>query len=301
MISTWDMVALRPHGTRLLDRGRTILNYTVNYRPGAAAPSRDAPLARELLVFDPLRNDGVCAQPPHFVFLVVLEIALEPFDIAVAFEGEDVGGDPVEEPAIVADDHGATGEILQGLFDRAQRVDVEIVGRLVEQQYIGAGFEHLGEMHAVSLAARERADLLLLIGALEVERRTIGARIDLALAELELVEAAGNLLPNGLLAVEGVARLIDIAEMHRLADLDRAVVRLFLLGDHAEQRGLTGAVRADDADNAARRQAEGKIVDQQIVAEALSQVLEVDDVLPEPLGDRDDDLCGLRLFLAGLF
>src|SRR5579863_3647574 len=29
-------------------------------------------------------------------------------------------------------------------------------------------------------------------------------------------------------------------------------------------------------------------------------MLEVDDVLPEPLGDRDDDLRGLRLLLAGL-
>jgi hypothetical protein len=30
-------------------------------------------------------------------------------------------------------------------------------------------------------------------------------------------------------------------------------------------------------------------------------VLEVDDVLPEPLSDRDDDLRRLRLFLTGLF
>ena len=88
--------------------------------------------------------------------------------------------------------------------------------------------------------------------------------------------------------------------MHRLADLDGAAVGLFLAGDHAEQRGLAGAVRPDDADDAARRQLEGEIVDQEIVAEALAQVVEVDDVLAEPLGDRDDDLRGLGLLLAGL-
>ena len=186
------------------------------------------------------------------------------------------------------------------LFERAQRVDVEIVGRLVEQQHVGAGLEHLGEMHAVALAARELADLLLLVGALEVEGRAIGARVHLALAELELIEAAGDFLPHGLLAVERVARLVDIAELHRLADLDGAVVGLLLPGDHAEQRGLAGAVRADDADDAARRQLEGEIVDQQIVAEALFEVVEIDDVLAEPLGDRNDDLRGLRLLLAGL-
>ena len=90
--------------------------------------------------------------------------------MAVALEGEHVGGDAVEEPAVVADDDGATGKILQRLFQRAQRIDVEIVGRFVEQQQIGAGAQHLGEMHAVALAARERADLLLLVGALEIEQ-----------------------------------------------------------------------------------------------------------------------------------
>jgi hypothetical protein len=89
-------------------------------------------------------------------FLVVLEVALEPFDMAVALEGQDVGRDAVEEHAIVADDHGAAGEILQRLFQRAQRFGVEVVGRFVEQQHVGAGLQHLGEMHAVALAARER-------------------------------------------------------------------------------------------------------------------------------------------------
>ena len=93
-----------------------------------------------------------------------------------------------------------------------------------------------------------------------------------------------------LLAVERVARLIDIAELHRLADLDGAGVRLLLAGDHAEQRGLAGAVRADDADDAAGRQLERQVVDQQIVAEAFAQLLEIDDVLAEPLGHRNDDL-----------
>jgi hypothetical protein len=46
-----------------------------------------------------------------------------------------------------------------------------------------------------------------------------------------------------LLAVEIVARLVDVTEMHALADGDGALVRGFLLGDHPEQRGLAGAVR----------------------------------------------------------
>jgi hypothetical protein len=40
--------------------------------------------------------------------------------MAVAFEGEDVGGEAVEEEAVVADDHRAAGEILERLFERAE-------------------------------------------------------------------------------------------------------------------------------------------------------------------------------------
>ena len=68
-------------------------------------------LSRKFLVFDPLRNDRVDAKPAHFVFFVVLEIAFEPFDVALALEGKDMSGDAIEEPAIVADDDGAAGEI----------------------------------------------------------------------------------------------------------------------------------------------------------------------------------------------
>src|SRR3974390_305537 len=105
-----------------------------------ARASRSHPaLTGKFFVFDPLWNDRIDAEPAHLVFLVILEVAFEPFDMAVALEGQDVGGDAIEEPAIVADDHGAAGEIFQRLLERAQRVNVEIVGRLVEQQHVGTG------------------------------------------------------------------------------------------------------------------------------------------------------------------
>src|SRR3954471_3151787 len=206
---------------------------------------------RQLLVLHPMRDDAVLPQPAHLVLFIVLEIALEPFDMAVALERQDMRGDAVEEPAVVADDDGAAGKFLQRLFQRAQRIDVKVVGRLVEQQYVGAGFEHLGQVHAVALAAGQGADLLLLVGALEIERRAVAARVDLALAQKNELVAAGNLLPHVLLAVERIARLIEIAEMYAFADPDGALVRRLLLGDHSEQSGLAGAVRADHADDSA--------------------------------------------------
>ena len=74
---------------------------------------------------------------------------------------------PVEEEAVVADDHRAAGERFERLLERAQRLDVEIVGRLVEQQHVAALLQHLRHMDTVALAARQLPDLLLLVGALE--------------------------------------------------------------------------------------------------------------------------------------
>jgi hypothetical protein len=148
---------------------------------------------------------------------------------------------------------------------------------------LAAGFQHLGQMHPVALAARERADLLLLVAALEVEGRAIGARVHLVLAELDDVVAAGDLLPDGLVRIERIAALVDIAQMHRLADGDRPRIGLLLPGDHPEQRRLAGAVRADDADNAARRQLERQIVDQQPVAKPLRGLPPRSPLVAQPL------------------
>src|SRR6202035_3000235 len=63
------------------------------------------------------------------------------------------------------------------------------------------------------------------VGALEIERRYISARIHFALAEQDLLVAAGNLLPHVLRAIERVAGLIDIDDVlpetlgHRNRDL----------------------------------------------------------------------------------
>ena len=161
-----------------------------------------AVLPRKLLIFQPVRDDAVDAEAALFVFLVISKVAFEPFDMAAAFEGEHMGRDAIEKKAVMRDDHRAAGEIRQRLFKCAKRIDIEIVGRLVEQKDIGAGFQHFGEMHAVALAAGELADFFLLIGPLEIEGRRIGARIDLALAEREKLIAAGNLFPDGLLGIE---------------------------------------------------------------------------------------------------
>ena len=94
---------------------------------------------RDLLVLEAVRLIRLGTEAALSVGLVRLIVALEPDDVAVALEREHVRREAVEEPAIVGDDHRAAGEVVERLLERAQRVDVEIVGRLVEEQDVAAG------------------------------------------------------------------------------------------------------------------------------------------------------------------
>src|SRR5690606_22945475 len=91
----------------------------------------------------PLRA-GVVAQAALLVFLVLAVVALEELHVRVALEGEDVGGDAVQEPAVMRDHEGVAGEFQQRVFQRAQGFDVEVVGRFVEQQHVAALQQGLG-------------------------------------------------------------------------------------------------------------------------------------------------------------
>ena len=53
-----------------------------------------------------MRLVGVGPQPLMTLEFVGLIVAVTPDHAAVALEGKDMSGDPVEEPAVVADDHG---------------------------------------------------------------------------------------------------------------------------------------------------------------------------------------------------
>ena len=67
-------------------------------------------------------------------------------------ESERMSAHAVEEPAVVRDDHRAARKVLQRLLERAQRLDVEVVRRLVEQQQVAALAQRLGEVDAPALA-----------------------------------------------------------------------------------------------------------------------------------------------------
>src|SRR5207253_6176025 len=117
-----------------------------------------------------------------------------PHRLAIALKRENVRGNAVQKPAVVANDDGAAAEIQERFFQGTKRVHIKIVGRLIEQEQVAAAAEQLGQVDAVALAAGQLANLALLIRPLEIEAGHVAAGGYLALAEHDEVQAVGDLL-----------------------------------------------------------------------------------------------------------
>ena len=80
-----------------------------------------------------MRVRGRLAKASDLVLLIRLEVALEPVPAIRMFLGplprEDVGGDAVEEPAVVGDNNGTARECKECIFQRAQGLNVKVVRR----------------------------------------------------------------------------------------------------------------------------------------------------------------------------
>src|SRR5262245_51857959 len=110
-----------------------------------------------------MRPVGLRTEPPTTIGFIVLVIALEPYDAAVTFESEHVCRDAIEEPAVVADHHGTACVVDERFFERAERVDVQVVGWLVEQRQIRTALQQLGQVYPIPFTAGQRTDLSLLL------------------------------------------------------------------------------------------------------------------------------------------
>ena len=134
--------------------------------------------------------------------------------------------------------------------------------------------EELREVDAVALAAREVADALLLVGAAEVEPRDVLARVHLALAELD--RCRGRRRSPSRRCSSGsrsAARLVDVGELDRLAEPSSPASGCSSPAIMRNSVVLPAPFGPDHADDAAGRQRERQVLDEQPVAEALRDVV----------------------------
>ena len=240
--------------------------------------------------------------------LVEVVVARVHRDLAAVDLG-DLRDDAVHEVAVVAGHQQRRGLRLEERLEPDDRLDVQVVGRLVHQQDVGLAEDHARHGDAHLPPAAERPDVAvdpLVVEAQAVEDlprlafNRVAAKVVvllLHLAEpgedavhvvglrgvghgvlqrLELVvqiaeaAAAGNHLVD-----DGPARhlfdvLPEVADRHPLRHRDVALVGLLLADDHPEQGGLAGAVGPDQADLLAGIELERRVDEQDLPAVLLA-------------------------------
>ncbi len=167
-------------------------------------------------------------------------------------ELHDPVGDLVDEVAVVADQDDRAGVVGQEALQPLHAGEVEVVGRLVEQQHVGVLEQEAGERDAHHPAARELTDVALdvAIGEAEAGEDPSGLGLHAVAAEclepmLEppvLVHQLGELL-----VVVRVLHLgLDVA--HATFDAAHLAGARQHLGEHAATAGL-GNLLAQVADD----------------------------------------------------
>ncbi len=225
---------------------------------------------------------------------------------AAALELQHRGADRLEEPAVVRHEHDRRVERLQVRLQPLERGDVEVVGRLVEQEQVGIARERAGQRRAGELPAGERGELpvqVLVAEAEAVEGRVdalapvvaagvlqagLRARVrvhhgEVALGHLllqlaqaglereEVAAAAEHVVAQGEVAV---ARRALVVELHAdvLGEHELPAVHRRLPREHPQQRRLARAVAARERQPVAALELEGDAPEQGRARHVLGEV-----------------------------
>ncbi len=202
------------------------------------------------------------------------------------------------------DDHGAVA-LVQDAFEPAYGVDIQVVGRLVEQQDVGIAEQRLREQHAQLPAGRDLAHRAVVLLDRYADAGQEGARarfgrITAELGELVLelrgahvvVFAGFGVRVNRIAGLHclphfGVAHqhdvehphvfvrelvLLQLAQALAAVDRDRTRARLEVAAENFHERGLAAAVGADQAIAIAVAEPDRDVFEQRLAAELHGDV-----------------------------
>ena len=173
---------------------------------------RDPVLGLGIRRFDPL----ACLHRGQHEIVVVAGIDLQLLEIEIG----DVRAHLIQEMPVVADDDHGGVVVVERPFEPADRVDVEIVGRLIEQQHVRPREQRLRQQHAQFQARGHLAhrSVVARLGNAGIGEDAARARLGIVAAVLR--EHAFELRRLHVILVGGVRIGIDaVALLHRLPQL----------------------------------------------------------------------------------
>ena len=260
--------ALRAHGHQRLDASFV----TRAARLHAAAQPHF--LARHLLV--ELRVGQLLVGEPLLFLALERRVVAGPRRQAAAIELDDPRRQPLEERAVVRDEDDGAAVVGEEGLEPGDGFDIEVIGRLVQQQQIRLADERARQQHAALPPARQRVDNRR---RRQRQPRHHHVRLVMTLPLVVRVERPQAVADHrGHRAIRR-QRHVLLQPRHANARLpqDEARVRLQVAAQDLQQRGLAGAVAADDGDALAGVNLEGDLVDERQMAEGDGNTVERDE------------------------
>ena len=257
-----------------------------------ALPDPDLLLRQHLVETGVLLRFGI--EPFFFAAQVVAPVAGPTGQLATV-DLDDPGRQRTQEAAVMGDEDQRTLPRLEEAFEPVDRGDVEMVGRLVQQQQIRRRHQRARQQHAALHAAGQPGEIGVAIqiqlgqrlGDALVQRPAVGVldlrlhrgqRVGVDLVGVDQMVVIGEELAH--LAqtfgdhVEHAAGgtgghfLLQSRDAHAAFDADLAVVRFVFTREQAQERGFAGAVATDQGDAFAGFDREIDAVEQQGTADA---------------------------------
>ena len=192
-------------------------------------------------------------------------------------------GHLVYEIAVVRHYDHTPLECAQILLQNAERHDVQIVRRLVQNQEIGVAHQHRAEIQPPPFAAAEpRHEAVLRFGREEEVLQELRRAHAPSVAQVDLFGDFGHHVDHPLPLVELQPLLAVIAEADRLADLDRPAVRAFDPRQQFEERRFPAAVVAHDPQFLVAGEVVVEFVEEHQLAEPFADLLGFEYLGPDP-------------------
>ena len=199
------------------------------------------------------------------VVTVVAPIGID----GLVVEFEDDGTDTVEEKAVVGDHQQRLIAPAEETLQPLDHLKVEVVRRLVEDQQVGLGDEHIGQCHALLLSARELSHRLLQVADLQLGEDLLGFQ-HLLLISL-MIEAS---IEYTLGRIED-GRLFEHTHPQVTTEDDVSRVVALHTGEDGKQRRFARTVLCDQSHLLPFGDGEADVAEQYQRAERLRQLLHV--------------------------
>ena len=166
---------------------------------------------------------------------------------APVLDGERVGGDGVDQGAVVGHHHHGAVEGPERRLERLPALGVEVVGRLVQHQQVPAAGDQGHELQPPPLAARQPLHGGVGVGAREQEAAEQGPGLGLG----EVARRQDG-LDDGAVVAQAGALLGEVGDLHAVAHADPAALGRAPPDERLDQARLAGAVRARPRPGAGR-------------------------------------------------